>query len=262
MASLLLSPNRLVLQSDEINEALMKQSQNTAAFVALNTIGCEVKQKGTGAIISAIEKNSPAGSELKTGDVIVSINEIPISLDSDAGKEIRKNDPGSEIVVTIERGKEKKRIDKKIVLGQSPYEKGESFLGVGLLTRDLDITLPIDIAIDPGAVSGPSAGLAFTLSIIDQLTKGDLTGGKIVCATGEISLNGQVGPVGGVTQKTVAAKKVGTQILIVPKGEGKQARKRSGSMKVVEAENIKEAIDAIEKNGGQKIKQMQSCPST
>ena len=249
-------------ESEEINNALMLQSQNTAAFVALNAIGCEVEQKGTGAIISAIEKKSPAFKAFEIGDVIVEINGKPISLDSQAGDEIRKNNPGDEIEVVAERGKSRNRIAKIVKLTDSPYDNGKAFLGVGLLTRDLDINLPVDITIDPGAVSGPSAGLAFTLSIIDKLTNGSLTGGQVVSATGEIALDGSVGPVGGVEQKAVAAKGVGTQVLIVPKGEGKQARKKSGSMKVFEVENIFDAIAALEKSGGDKMRQVQTCPST
>jgi len=249
-------------ESEEINNALMKQSQNTAAFVALNSIGCEVEQKGTGAIISAIEEKSPAMDAFKVGDVIVSINGKQISLDVQAGEEIRKSNPGEKIDVIVERGEENKRITKSVTLVESPYSKGSSFLGVGLLTRDLDIDLPVNISIDPGAVSGPSAGLAFTLSIIDQLTKGSLTGGKVVSATGEIALDGAIGPVGGVEQKAVAAKKAGTQVLLVPKGEGSLVKKNSGSMKVFEVENISQAIDALEKSGGEKLTQVQTCPST
>ncbi len=249
-------------ESEEINRALMKQSQNTAAFVALNTIGCKVEQKGTGAIISEIQEESPAVGSFKVGDVIVSINSVPISLGSQAGTEIRKNSPGDKVDIIIERGKKKKILTKTVTLAESPFEKDSAFLGVGLLTRDLEIDLPVDISIDPGDVSGPSAGLAFTLSIIDQLTQGDLTGGKVVSATGEMGLDGSVGPVGGVPQKVVAAKRAGTQVLLVPKGEGAQAKKRSGNMKVFEVENISQAIDALENSGGEKMRQVQTCPST
>ena len=83
-------------------------------------------------------------------------------------------------------------------------------------------------------MSGPSAGLAFTLTIIDKLSPGDLTGGKNVAVTGTIELDGTVGEVGGVPQKTAAAIDAGAKLFLVPSAEVREAKARAGSaMKVV-----------------------------
>ncbi len=88
--------------------------------------------------------------------------------------------------------------------------------------------LPVNATIDPGNVGGPSAGLAFTLGLIDALSGGDLTGGKKVAVTGTIGPDGEVGPVGGVPQKTVAVNRSRAVAFLVPPEEYEDAVKKAG----------------------------------
>ena len=80
------------------------------------------------------------------------------------------------------------------------------------------------VTVNSGDVGGPSAGLAYTLAIIDQLTPGSLTGGNTVAVTGTMELDGHVGEVGGVHQKTLAAIDAGATLMIVPTGEYPDAK--------------------------------------
>ena len=90
------------------------------------------------------------------------------------------------------------------------------------------------IKIATGDVSGPSGGLAFALTIIDDLTPGNLTGGKTVAVTGTIDGDGTVGEVGGVPQKAVAGtRRAGARVMIVPRAEVHDARTKAGDMKVI-----------------------------
>ena len=82
--------------------------------------------------------------------------------------------------------------------------------------RCFDEQLPFEVDIDTGRVGGPSAGLAFTLAIIDVLSEGELTNGLSIVATGTIDRDGNVGPVGGIHQKTVAAEQAGADVFLVP----------------------------------------------
>lgn len=254
--------NQTIAQSEELNNALMTASQNSATVVALNELGCDVDESGSGAIVSAIEKNSPAAKELKVGDVIVKIDDKIIELDSQAAEEIVANSPGDTIEVVVERGAKKTSKTIKVELASSPYTKGAAYLGVGLVTQNQKFDFPVNVHIDPGSVSGPSAGLAFTVSIIDQLTKGALTGGKDISITGEISLDGDIGQVGGIKGKSLTARRAGSDVMIVPKGEGKQARENAGSMKVYEVSTISQVLKVLEQIGGDPLPQMQSCPSS
>ncbi|MFI6682668.1 S16 family serine protease [Streptomyces sp. NPDC050485] len=77
-------------------------------------------------------------------------------------------------------------------------------------------------------VGGPSAGLLFTLGIIDKLhgdgSGGDLTGGRNIAGTGTITPGGAVGAVGGVALKTQAAARDGATVFLVPQGECSDAK--------------------------------------
>jgi PDZ domain-containing protein len=107
-----------------------------------------------------------------------------------------------------------------------------------------------NVDIDTGQVGGPSAGLAFALAVIDELTPGELTGGEVVAVTGTIEVDGTVGMVGGVEQKAVAAREQGAVLLPAPEGEGEEARRNAGDMEVREVAHIEDALRALAGVGG------------
>jgi Lon-like protease len=86
----------------------------------------------------------------------------------------------------------------------------------------------VDIKLRLADVGGPSAGLLFTLGIIDKLngngSGGDLTGGRVIAGTGTIDGSGKVGAVGGVALKTQAAARAGSTVFLVPKAECSDAK--------------------------------------
>ena len=113
---------------------------------------------------------------------------------------------------------------------------------------------PFDVAIDSGDVGGPSAGLAFTLAILDRITPGDLTGGARVAVTGTIELDGTVGPVGGVKQKTEAAVSEGAVLFLVPSDEYDEAVEAAdGRIEIRRADSLDQALTALEELGGDPV---------
>ena len=109
---------------------------------------------------------------------------------------------------------------------------------------------PIRARIDSGHVGGPSAGLAFTLAILDQLTPGALTGGRTVAVTGTITPVGTVGPVGAVAQKVVAARRAGAEVMLVPGSAYAEALRHRGTMAIVPVGTLTEALAALLEAGG------------
>src|SRR5207249_3909047 len=110
---------------------------------------------------------------------------------------------------------------------------------------------PYTVSIDSGAVGGPSAGLAFTLELIDSLTPGELTGGRKVAVTGTIESDGTVGPVGGVMQKTAAVRSAGAKYFLVPPDEFDAAKAHAGhNLQVIKVETLEQALDALVSIGG------------
>ncbi|MFJ9734434.1 S16 family serine protease [Streptomyces sp. NPDC101171] len=107
-------------------------------------------------------------------------------------------------------------------------------------------------------VGGPSAGLLFTLGIIDTLDGdgrgGDLTGGRTVAGTGTIDASGKVGAVGGVALKTQAARRDGATVFLVPKAECADAKSElPKGLRLVPVTTLQGAVDslvALEKGKG------------
>jgi len=105
------------------------------------------------------------------------------------------------------------------------------------------IEFPIDVTIDSQNIGGPSAGMMFTLEIMNQLTEQDLTGGQRIAGTGTIALDGTVGAIGGVTQKVNAAIDAGAVVVLVPAGNYDNAVAAAGDkIVVVRVETIDDAL--------------------
>lgn len=237
----------------QLNVALMEQSQLEATRVALEYLGYTVAVSGRGALVVAVLDDGPASGVLRAGDVVVAVDGRPITLGEELGAAVRRVPPGSTVVLTVAR--DGQRTDVAVETGtapEGPYA-GQAFLGVSVATDDLTYDFPVDVRIDTGRVGGPSAGLAFSLAIIDEMTPGDLTGGAEVAVTGTIAGDGQVGPVGGVPQKAVTARQAGADLMLVPASEVEQARDRAGRMAVVGVSTLEEALAALEAAGGDPV---------
>jgi PDZ domain-containing protein len=99
-------------------------------------------------------------------------------------------------------------------------------------------------------VGGPSAGLLFTLGIIDKLngdgSGGDLTGGRTIAGTGTIDADGTVGAVGGVALKTQAARRDGATVFLVPKAECSDAKAElPKGLRLIPVTTLKSAVNSL-----------------
>ena len=90
---------------------------------------------------------------------------------------------------------------------------GRPVMGVQVMTQ---FTFPFTVKFSVGDIGGPSAGMMFALGIIDKLTPLNLTGGKFIAGTGEITPSGQVQAIGGIQQKMVGARDAGATIFLAP----------------------------------------------
>ncbi len=107
------------------------------------------------------------------------------------------------------------------------------------------------MSIDSQRIGGPSAGLAFTLGLLDELTPGDLTGGQEVAATGTISPDGTVGEIGGVEQKVTTVHRAHIPYFLVPAGDAAAAQKNAPSdVKIVPIHTLDEALAFLGSLGG------------
>jgi PDZ domain-containing protein len=108
--------------------------------------------------------------------------------------------------------------------------------------------LPIDMKIDAGSVGGPSAGLMFTLGLLNRISPTDLTHGYTIAGTGQINLDGTVSAIGGVKQKVIGAQWAHACYFFVPNDQGNysDARKVVGkSMTLVGVNTLDDALNYL-----------------
>ena len=270
-------------ENQQFNTDLMDQSQNDARYVALTRLGYQVEASDARLTVVQACKGVPAYGRLEVGDRIVAVDGTPVTAGSAVGSAVQAHTPGDDVAFTVVRNGVE--VHETVTTGQiskdrttcvragnperssraggggasdppaadgqtSGSEAGKNAC-VGIVTQPfVDYTFPIDVRIDTARVGGPSAGLAFTLAIIDDLTPGSLTGGKRVAVTGTISPDGKVGAVGGVEQKAITARTNGVQLMLVPKAEVRDARRGAGDVRVVGVDTVDEALAALQDAGG------------
>ncbi|MEU9649199.1 S16 family serine protease [Streptomyces sp. NPDC048110] len=114
---------------------------------------------------------------------------------------------------------------------------------LGYLRMDRD---DVDVRLRLEDVGGPSAGLLFSLGIVDKLGAGDLTGGRVIAGTGTITDDGKVGAVGGVPLKTQAARRDGATVFLVPKAECSDAQAElPKGLRLIPVTTLKGAVDSL-----------------
>ncbi len=234
----------------ELNRLLMEDSQRTAVVVALRRLGHDIAERGDGGLVARVVRGSPADGNLEPGDVITSVGGNPTPLSQDVVAAIQAHEPGDTATLEVSRLNDDTSRTVDVRLAAHP-DNGPAFLGVEVRTANRDFDVPFDVKIDAGAIGGPSAGLAFTLGVIDLLTPGDLTGGRTVAVTGTIELDSSVGAVGAVPQKAATVRDAGIDIFLVPAGEEAAARERVGdAVQIVAVRNLEDALDALADLGG------------
>ena len=242
-------------QLQQINAQEMQTSTQTAVIVALRRLGFKVDLAGQGAEVVTVVDKSPAAALLAPGDVIVTFDGMTITNREALIRAIQAHRPGDKVQLAVKKVSPVKTETITVTLGSAPADTTaggptRAFLGISTATK-LQPSLPVDVSIDPGNIGGPSAGLAFTLGVINDLVAGDVTGGKSIAVTGAINPDGTVGDVGGVAQKTVAVRKSGAIAFLVPPGEYKEAVKHAGShLKVIKVSSVDEALNALRDLGG------------
>jgi PDZ domain-containing protein len=232
-------------------EVDMAEAQLTAKVAALRQMGYSVPEHDAGALVYEVVPHTPASHHLAVGDVITSLGSTRVTSAEGLARAIEALRPGEAVELGFTsilspslHGHETLR------LTSDPSRPGRAFLGVAIYTQPA-YSLPVALDLSNDGIGGPSAGLAFTLGILDKLSGGDLTGGHVVAATGTIHPNGTVGPVGGVSEKTIAVEQAGATVFLVPPQEyAKAEAKATPSLHVMPVTSLSEALADLKKLGG------------
>jgi Lon-like protease len=225
----------------------MSVSQRVAAAVALRRLGYKVVARPSGVIVAAIGTSSHAIGKLRPTDVITEVNGVQTRTIASLRTELAQVAPGETVRLGISRGASASH-GKDIVLSvktiADPANAKRAIIGFAP-DQAADIRLPLKVSIDAGNVGGPSAGLAFALEVMAELGRNVARGYK-VAATGEISLDGAVTPIGGVKQKTFGVRQANADVFLVPAGENAQeARRYADGLRIIAVKSFPQALRAL-----------------
>jgi PDZ domain-containing protein len=194
-----------VTQNQQQGAQQMTGSQQDAILAALTEL--HIPYTAEVAVVQAVS-GYPAYGVLKAGDVITAVDGKPVTGSSSLTSLIYAHPAGSTLTVTIDRN----GTTRQVQVG-TRESGGHPVIGVEIQEQ---YKFPFTVTISVGDIGGPSAGMMFALGIIDKLTTLDLTGGKFIAGTGEITAAGQVQAIGGIQQKMVGARDAGATYFLTP----------------------------------------------
>jgi PDZ domain-containing protein len=220
----------------------MTDSQKISAVVALKHLGYKVRASSGGVTVLLVQKGAPAANVLRPGDVIVSANGRKVASVLALRSLLANKRPGAVVTIAFRRDGKVREATVKTVADLQDSKR--AIIGVSA-SDELTVKLPVRIRFDAGGVGGPSAGLAFALDILEELGR-NVAHGKKVAATGALSLDGTVGAIGGVKQKTFGAREAGVDVFLVPAGDNaREARRYAKGLPIVPVKNFQQALQAL-----------------
>jgi Lon-like protease len=218
--------------------AQMRRSQEYAAAVALRKLGFRVRTRSLGVLVDGTFSGYPAAGKLLPEDFVRSVDGEPVRKPRDLTELLRRHRPGDVVHFRVERQSKARELSVRTVA--DPRRPGRPFVGISI-AEVFDVRLPIAVDIDLGRVGGPSAGLAFALDLMEELGR-DVDHGRRVAATGELGIDGSVIRVGGLKQKTIAARRSGMDVFLVPGDNAPEARRHAEGLRIVPVDSFQQAL--------------------
>jgi PDZ domain-containing protein len=203
----LFPPGQSQQQVQQTDQVQMTSSQQVATAAALHQLGIAYK---TVAGVASTQKGLPAYGVLRPGDVITAVDGQQVTGVAQLTSLIKAHGTAGPLHLTIIRNGAARQVQVTArQVGGRPV--------IGVLVQD-QYQFPFSVQISIGNIGGPSAGMMFALGVIDKLTPMNLTGGKFIAGTGEISASGAVTAIGGIQQKMVGARDAGATVFLAPAG--------------------------------------------
>ena len=230
--------------------------------MALRRLGHDVDINTTGTVVRSMLEDGPAAKVLEVDDVIVAVDGEPVDEPDEVGELLQAGGPGATHTLTVERpAGSDTHVDVDVTTIAADDDPGRAIIGIAPEDRIVGADLPVDVTIDSGTVGGPSAGLAFTLAVLDVLTPGELTGGHRVAVTGTMNLDGTVGPIGGGAQKGITVRDSDYEVFLVPEAEVEEVREAVGDdVEVIGVRTLEDALRALDSLGGNAGSLLEAVP--
>jgi Lon-like protease len=230
-------PDQSVEKTNQQNTQDFLASQDSATEAAL----CELGYPKSFGVLS-VTKDGPSDGVLQPGDAIVTVDGKPAGTAKALTALLATLSPGTKVPVVVKRAA--KTAQLQVTLGAAPKGSSGARLGITVSTTCL-APFTVDLGLG-NQIGGPSAGLMFALGIMDKVGTVDLTKGRFIAGTGTIDPEGNVGPIGGIPLKMIAAKDHGASVFLAPAGNCDEVRKSTPSgLKVVKVATLHEAVQDL-----------------
>ena len=221
----------------EFNQQAFVASEASATVAAMHYL-----DRPTTVVVHDVVEGAASAGILHPADRITAIAGKEVSTPSEVQDAVRAKTPGESIEITVERDSEPHH--ETVELGENPHEAGQAMLGI-LMTSEPAGGITVNYNLND--IGGPSAGMMFSLAVIDKLTPGALTGGSFVAGTGTIDEDGEVGPIGGITHKIRGAEEAGAELFLAPAGNCDAVKRvHTDHMTVAKVDNLTDAVNAME----------------
>ena len=255
----------------QVSLGSMATAKQIAEYVALTRLGFDASLVPGPAQVGAFGPDTcPADAppqracnQMAIGDIITEVDGTPIAFLDDLTGLVDDREPGEVIPISVTR--EGQALEVEVELMAAPDDPERTI--IGFMPRDTrTVEVPITIDIDTERIGGPSAGLSFTLSLIDLLSEGELTGDLRVAVTGTIDDAGNVGAIGALPQKAEAVRRAGADLFIVPSGQTEDEVERARSIagpdvEIVQVATLEEALTLLAERGGDPIPPAPQTPA-
>ncbi|MCZ9309201.1 PDZ domain-containing protein [Corynebacterium uberis] len=229
-------PDKSPEEVTQANTIAFSNSEASATVAALNHLHRALQVE-----VADVLGQSAAEGTLKAGDVIRAVDATPVDRPGQVRDAVARHQPGEQLALTIER--DGARRDVTVTLGSDPEDQTAPLLGILMSSASAD-----GIAVDYNLsdIGGPSAGLIFSLAVVDKLSPGSVTGGKFVAGTGTIAEDGTVGPIGGIEHKVTAAQEAGAEVFLSPAANCQAALGgKHDSMTVIKVDTLDSALRSL-----------------
>lgn len=233
-------PGKTEQQTNEINSQEFAQSQDSAVAAAACQLGYP---KGFGVL--DVTARGPSAGKLQVGDELVSVAGQPVGDYEQLSRVMQHQTPGESVPVVVRRAGS--TTTETVRLGPPPAKHTGAGLGI-TVPQTATCLLPFTVDLGLGnEIGGPSAGMMFALGIMDKVGSVDLTHGKFIAGTGTIDAAGNVGPIGGIQLKMIAARKAGATVFLAPAGNCPDVRGATpAGLQVIKVQTLSRAVQDLE----------------
>ncbi len=221
-------------QAQDTEEMASSQELATAAALTQLHISYQTQVE----VVSTVP-GYPASKSLKAGDIIEAVDGTPVTGTTSLSSMITAHPVGTTLQIEVLRA------GKTLTLPVASKSSGGTAV-IGVQVQE-EYKFPFNVQITVGNIGGPSAGMMFALGIIDKLTTMNLSGGKFIAGTGEITASGQVEPIGGIQQKMVGARDAGATVFLAPAGNcSDTVGAVPAGLQVVKVSTLSQAVSDLE----------------